>query len=378
MEGLFIITSNQLKQKILPVKYPPITSYPDIANFFSIVLNYKSCFDWVVNEFIYLEAPKQDILETNYFGMNFCTPILPWKGCPYLSYNSINRDIVDNKWSCFIDFLIDLVNYNYYINVNLNMYFIPLHKNYRKSHSPHKTLVYGYNYEKMIFNVADFYKDNLYTFAEISFSDIELSYRNFDLTNEISKKLPTDISMIKLKNDCHYTLDIQLFIERLKDYLSSINPRNRYKIPTNQSDKSFCEYGMNIYGVLQRYLDLIIEDKPVFNIYQNNEQRGIDIRNFYTLCDHKKIIFLSLEHLYRNGYLNVEQEILKEFKNIKNETEIMYRMLLKYKINNNKAILEKIKTKLIIVSKKEKEILEIILKNVHIRTDHILYQKEFL
>lgn len=56
------------------------------------------------------------------------------------------------------------------------MYYISAYDNYMKRHMLHIILIYGYDFDKQIFYVADFFKNSKYAFSTCSFQNIGEGY----------------------------------------------------------------------------------------------------------------------------------------------------------------------------------------------------------
>lgn len=194
---MYAIENNLNIKKILPVKYPPITSFPQYADFLSIALVEDRSLHWLYSHFIQLRG----YYKKGYPYIKF-DDLPPIEECPFCNEHILKRNFILNKWKDIVDFCIYSINLGYYIIINVDRYFLPVFDGYNKIHNIHPTLIYGYNIEKAIFNVADFYKDNKYSYSIVNFEDLNKAFINFKFSKSIirdnSKRDISDIHASKL------------------------------------------------------------------------------------------------------------------------------------------------------------------------------------
>ncbi len=123
-------------EKILPMNYPVITSYPTHANILSCVTQYEDSMQWFYDYYIQLFGGR-DVSQGCY--MDFFAPI-PWKSCPWINYQRISRDLIAKKWDSITEFFIECINSGYYLFLYLDQFHIPDSGHHQKYHS-HANLI---------------------------------------------------------------------------------------------------------------------------------------------------------------------------------------------------------------------------------------------
>lgn len=276
-------------KKILPVAYPPITSFPAVAQALSIVFRDKEkIMPWFIPRYIQLYAFKEKNPKKTYeISANF------FDAASDLTYNLksyvLPRDLINGKWSSFSEFIVDCVDRGYYLNLSMNMYYFPCSHAYQNEHFMHFPMIYGYDDELKTFNVADFYKNLVYSFEEVTYDEMEQAYINttFDeLKGGARFDFWHQVCFWQYREDVDFEFDVKEFISVLEDYLQG-RDRTQLFIRTQKYEQTDCHYGINFYDAVIHCL--------------NNEQ--YDLRPLHLLCDQKKALLMKLEYLAVNKYI---------------------------------------------------------------------------
>lgn len=156
------IKSGLLTRKILPVNYPMITTYTQHAHLLSILTYYEYTKGWIYSNYIQLYMNRDYKHNWGDFYFPFPYELRPSDTCKWILSQKIKRDTVIKKGSV-IDFIIDSINSDNYVHTMLNYYYVPVSVHYKKTHSHHDMLIYGYDLDKKIFHVADFFRYGKYT-----------------------------------------------------------------------------------------------------------------------------------------------------------------------------------------------------------------------
>lgn len=97
-------------RKVLTCEYPPITSYPLIANMLSVLWAYKKdTINWISDRFIQLVGHKQKITGQSGIGTfyeyetSYNRPM--FLSCPYLYVSRIDRTILNHCKFSFLTFV---------------------------------------------------------------------------------------------------------------------------------------------------------------------------------------------------------------------------------------------------------------------------------
>jgi hypothetical protein len=283
-----------VSQKILPMKYPPITSFHYHADLLSVLLNYDQCLPWFYNNFIQLFIHSNvEILDGIREGiiLDFYTPYSNWKNCPHIYYQRINRNFVSKKWNSIIDFIIDTIDMDYYVYLDADQFFIPENTwCYKKVHKIHDMFIYGYDFQKKILYFTEYLTEaRKYTYSRVTFLDFEKSYNSMLQIMQLNKNKIGNANGIEMisyrKYKLDYQFDISLAIDYLEDYLTGRNTYKRFRSPNTQWYME-CNFGIKIYENIIKILKLILQ-----------KETRIDQRFFHVLWDHKKIMLLRIKFI---------------------------------------------------------------------------------
>lgn len=301
-------------KKILPftcdVKF---TSYPYLADYLSI-----------------LESNGNDctgIMFNNYIEIFY----KPWKGqIRFLNHLNIQSNLEILKFhyplSSPIDFVIENINRNRYVVIVLKLEKIILDDRSQAINIYHNWLLYGYDLNKRILNIAGYvYKNGLnrYENFELSFSDFlsslpqsdeETNYQTNIMFNHLCsiKKSysPEKINVVKIKHS------IKKFV---------------YKFPP-------LIYNGNIYSRLIFHIKLFSKSSFI-----PHNRSLLDMRDFKTLYENKLIIFEIISSFSEN------EEIINGYKEVRDYAFSILLLVTRY--NNNLSIEKKIKIQRIVIEK---------------------------
>ncbi|WMJ86430.1 carbohydrate-binding protein [Anaerocolumna sp. MB42-C2] len=305
--------------KILPMKYPEITSYPHHANLLSILSYNEDKMSWFYNYYFQLAIYKEG---DNRLDFNIGYSINQFiKNCPYITHHGLSREFINKKCLSFSDFIIDSVNLGYYVYFVVDKFYIPAYgMNY---HVQHDMLVYGYNTEKQTANIADFFKGGKYNYTECSFSEMEEAYfagNDLDWLDGV---------ILLKENSNGFIFNIDLLKNYITDYLNSYNSNNRTVIINNSLTDDKYAFGLSIYDILEKHI-------------KKTSQGIFDIRPYHVLWDHKKYILLLIKYLFKNGMLKNADYFNKCFTLIEHKALMLRNLMLKYKISGNSLIIDKL------------------------------------
>ncbi len=320
-------------KKVLELNNPPITSFPALAGLLGIVYNEKTV-PWFVNNFIQIVTIKEFEFINEYYS-NFYDDLpnnrVPQQAlCPFIKTLILNRDSVDND---YIEHFIEKQIYDlYYIEIYLDLYFISVSEFYHREHFMHPVLIHGYDSEKKVFYIADFFK-NRYESVETSYEEIKDSAKTIRYESRVLNKdyysfRFDTIKMFKYVKS-NYKFSITLFKKVLYDYLNEKDSFEKYCCYPMICDKKVI-YGIGIYRALR------------YNVENANEY--IDVRPFYVVYDHKSAMIVRITYLEQNGYVKEDDsDILKhKFIELTSETKKMISIILKFNITRDRRLKNKI------------------------------------
>ena len=343
---------------------PIISTWPDNSALFSTILTKDSGLDWILNYFVQMKGTVIAIQNDNSFEdqfenehknksgkkkLNSTRPLLSflperdpiaignmWELCPFINTFDLNREIINTMYENFSDFAIDLINNHYYIWTTLHQ------KDIRGGNDIHNCYIIGYDLKKKTITIKDHINHGKYAPMELSFDKFNLAHKMFiehtDAWFKRSGKILYKTAYMVKTNHYTYSFNIKLMIALIIDYLSSTDSMGFVS-----KFRSFDEiyfwgkvkkkvYGVACYDLLQHYLSDLIQNETI-----------PDSRIFTFLVDHKKLMHLRVEYLYKNNYISKSPELVESFRQIKEQTITVLNLFLKYQINSDNTILVQIK-----------------------------------
>ncbi len=336
----------ELTKKVLPVTYPMITTYTHHAHLLSILSNYEDIYPWIFSNYIQLYINKDYIHNWGDFYFPFPYESRPSDTCKWILTQAIHRDTIERKWESIINFIIDSINSNNYVHTNVNYFYMPLGPIYNKYHYNHDILIYGFDLNEEVLYVADFFDMGKYSYEKISFSDFSKAYSTYSLAENIDY-LYSMVYSYNINSKCDYMFSIENISNSIKSYLFASIPE--YWDCYNNDNRKDIVFGVEIYTTLKNYINRI----------RSSCESDIDIRPFYMLYDHKKIMVLRFKYLYEHGYYkNCNSENIIGFTKIESQTKNIVYLLIKYNISKSNKILDEVINLLNIIENNEKNILK--------------------
>lgn len=335
---------------------PLINCYPNYGHIFSIVGKYtQNYLPWIFNHFVQLYAPKGF---KHGIRADFATPEL-FKSFPWIDTDHISRTIVKNKWDNILDFVKEYINNGYYIYTLLDVSKISFYK--AQTFWCHDPLIYGYNDEKQLIYFADNYKNGKYLIGQTSYKELIEASLAFDNNTNVVDFLKGhycikyrtlyDFGNCRFADDYCYKFNRELFFNLIEDYLCQRNSFKRWSSPQNLVEEEDDNvWGIGIYPFLQSYLD-----------YVKKTEIKIDLRSFYVLCEHKKLLKKIFDFLVLKENYIIPKNCVALFEECIVLGSTICNLCLKYNLSSKGDIIEKIKDRILKLEEKEKNLLSLIL-----------------
>lgn len=332
---------------ILPVTPPLVTTYTHHAHFLSILSNYKCTYEWIMENYIQLYMYRDNYIPWGDFYFPATHEVRPFDTCKWISSQKIHRDLAVSKWGSIIDFIIEQINSNDYIHTMVNYYYVPLCDIYGKYHFCHDIFIHGYDMNKKILYVSDFFKGGKYSREEISFSDFSLAFSMYNCAGN-DDYLFGKINLYKFNNEYtnKYRFSFSAVINSIKKYLLG-DCLEYWSIYDYENNKNNTAFGIEVYSSIINYIKKTA-----------NNGTDIDIRPLYLVYDHKSIMAARLKYLYKQGYLdNFNYDNIERFTEIISKTRTVVNIIIKYNITKDKILIDRVVNTLNDVKKEEIEIL---------------------
>jgi hypothetical protein len=335
-----------IEQKILPVSDPFITTYTQHAHLLSILTHYKSAMPWIFSNYIQLYINKNYSHQWSDFYFPFPYELRPSDTCKWIMSQKLHRCIVERKWASVIDFIIESINSDNYVHMMINYFYVPLNKHrYMKKHMHHDIFVYGYDTKESVFYVSDFFEFGIYSHGRLSFRDFDHAFLTDKLTTN-HDYLNGLVYLYKYNENCDYKYSSKNITNSIKSYLFGTVPE--YWDMYNRDNKDDIVFGKEIYTTLKNYIS--------GEVAKNSAQ--LDIRPFYLLYDHKKIMALRLRYMHeQEEFANYGNGNLSEIDEIENMANVVVKYIIKFNRVRRNSIIENVIDKLECMEKKEFETL---------------------
>lgn len=332
-------------RKILQVQNTPITTYPHTANVASMLWNDPKIYPWLMNCFI--KPFGWDLCGLDYEDFWFLD-------CPVVQCERLNRKIAVQKWGDCLSFVKDIINEDYYVYLCVMTDCISA---YKQMKGPHDMMIYGYDDEKQILYIADFFNQR-YSFSTTSYNEFlnavdfsQKEYTHFWVFHD-------DIIMMK---PCYY--DNKVFFpdrvkESLADYINAEPSKFIYtRIRENTSSEMFKYlYGKDCYKILHHHIEHNLRTNELLQYWKHA---------FHLMSEHKFLMCERIKYMGNSGFLLDWKKYLLEYKNLFELHKLCETMYLKYAITRQQKVLNKIMVRLQGIEKIETDLLTDIIENIN-------------
>lgn len=343
------------KRVILPVNYPPITSWQWHASLFSILANEEYALNWIYSNYIQLRCyPETDEITGNsIFLFDFIPGDSSLKECPYLLSEIITQEQIKAYTNDLLAFLLKTLDLSYYIFGICDETDI-LNRGRRILH---QLFIYGYDLGSRVFYVGDFTFARKYTYTTVSFDKVVNGFLNVRKGEDFvfNHNYKDMIGLYLLKKNIqekYYSFDIKLVKRTLNEYLNGIDTKEHFSQMRNINETN--RFGINTYDSFVKQINLI----------KSNVTNWYDYRPFHIAYDHKVLMEKRLKYMMDKKYIPFDQEILNQY-NIVEKTMLKARnTFIKANVIKDTELLEKIKLYLLEAKEKEIEVLSIIEKQL--------------
>lgn len=283
--------------------------------------------------------PKENNFEhwfySNYIQLHCSEHLDDYMDVPLTFYSAVNKEfryLLKNpwieqdpvKWNVLkkyvniLDFVKDLIDNQYYIELHLDEFYIEKRQAYQKYHNPHGNMIYGYDQDEKKLYLLGYDENRVFYKSTVSYKAFVQAFEN------VPEEVLDMFTMKRLFPCIEYKMQKDVVKKYLQEYLDGTDSSYRDDLLSNQLGRL---YGVNIYTALT-----------------NNVDKLDDYRNIFLLVEHKKIMKDRVAFMNRIGMLTNEQyekldikatEILKLFVKMKN-------MTLKYCFKSTEKMKEKL------------------------------------
>ena len=277
-------------KKCLPIGEPPVTGYMHHLYPLSILARDTVYLPWFYCHYIQLRQFERRGL--NFYLHPFYREFFT---CPLLESNRVDRRLAGGKPDEVTGFVLECLERNYYVQLDVDYFYIPQGAYYQRVHFLHELLLNGFDRSQSIFTASGYGGDGSHVSFAVGFAEFERA-----LSTAFSPEGGPDWLQDKVENpqvvlyqyrpSAQCTFDLVQAREELIDLYQSRNTSTRLRIlaePRARGDL----WGMDTYQFLAGLLD---EPEAAEN------DLLISLRIFW---EHKKCMAARLGYMEGQGLL---------------------------------------------------------------------------
>ena len=356
-------------EKKLPLGTPPIISYLFHMYPLSILAQDDAFLPWFYSTHIQLfNFPGEEL---KFYTHPFCTRHeirhLYYQACPFLDVQTIDRNLLSLAPTDLVPQLIGFVDRGYYVQIDVDFFYLPDRLHYRRSHFIHDLLVSGYDTQTQTLEISGFDAEGRYAVSTLPFAAMiqALSFTragHIEQTRQSEPSLPswfiasmTDRPRLFLYKHLlgqRFTFDPISVTEQLEDYLAARDTSRRFRLLAVPREGGV--WGTDVYAFLK-------ENTTALSVYPA-AYRDIPLRLFW---EHKKCMQARLCHMEEAGYLDPEDRLSIRFDAIAKKASSLRLVMLRWKTHHRSETLERACDMLDLIATEERPLLEEALERLH-------------
>lgn len=320
--------------RVLPIATPQVHGYTHHAHQLSIVSADDKVLPWFYSNYIQLYS----------WGGQICDPLVDffsydgrYPRFPALNGNWLTKEFLAKARIDILEFIIDSIDSNYYVEIIVDEYYIPNKSMYKVESFTHANLIYGYDKDSRIFHLIGFDKSFMFTKIEVAFEHILEGFVNSPFAG-IGLFGETGLEYSNTSLEVNMDL-IKMYLE---DYIESRNSFVHFR-PAD------ARFGLDTYQWYKEY-------------FLKNED--MDVRPFHIFWEHKKVMLNRFSFLAEQGYLKNAEAIITKYRNIAKYFVNERLMLVKAIMDQDMEIFRGIGRELDNIATQEREILKEALSNM--------------
>ncbi len=281
----------------LPITESPICGLQYLAYPLVISLKYDN-YPWFFNNYIQLEAPKEAFLDS--WGCNVTFSGGWFQNVPCIEYQIIKRVDFLNNSQGIVSQINNFLAKDWYIYSIFDEFFVPDRISYRSKHNLHDFLLFGTDLTEEYYTILGYGKNSILDESTISFRGFVDAFES-QFNDSIN-----DVNIYRINKTYKSEFNLKQVYELLCEYLKSQSSSHLYKYNVPFNDSKI--YGFEVYDFVIRYFQSLAQDAE-----------NSDIRPLCILYEHKSCMVMRLEYMLKNSHINISQDLLDMFIEIKAE-----------------------------------------------------------
>ena len=348
-------------QRTLPLHPPPIRSYLFHAYSLSILAQADAYLPWLYSTHIQLfNFPGEEL---KFYTHPLCTRHevrhLYFQACPFLDVQTIDRRVLGLGIEDFVPWITSCIDRGYYVQIDVDFFYLPDRPHYQQHHFIHEVLVSGYDTEDRTLVLSGFDEQGGYAVSRVPFDVVERAC-SFTREGHIQQALQAGrplpawffqamedrprVFLYKYLPDQPYAFDPCAVADQLTDYLSAADTSQCYRLLA--APRVGGCWGTGVYPFLQREL----ENPAAY--------RDIPWR---ILWEHKTCMQARLQYMETQGYLDPAEQLGIRFGVVERKTRSLRLVLLRWKTHQRPDTLTRACDMLDAIATEEQPLLERVL-----------------
>lgn len=338
-----------MRKKILSLPDPIVGSWPEHNYLLSMLQSEETGYDWIMNMYVQTYGSRYTVEgsfdETRltfypYGNQNFKTGV--YDVCPMIFEFRIPREIILNKYSTFLEFVMESIDSGRYMSVMLErtalsgVYIDELAPEERLKYEyyPHAINIYGYDLERKVIHCVDHFEHGIYSKKEIPIEYFEHAFYITGLPDGVGY-YESQVRLYSVESNYKHKFNKDILIQLLEEYCNPIKKIDYlYIYVTTPYEKTNNEvkFGVEAYELLIGYLERYIEDC----------EDTLDLRSISYLHDHKKLMRLRVEYLMEHKYIEDDIQLLDRFKELEMRTIQLSKLGIKARMSKKERHIRRI------------------------------------
>ncbi len=313
-----------MTKKCLPIGKPPITGYMHHLYPLSILARDTAYRPWFYCHYIQLRQFEGR-------GLNFYLhPFYrEFSTCPLLESNRVDRRLAGDKPDEVTKFVLECLERDYYVQLDVDYFYIPQGVYYQRVHFLHELLLSGFDWRQGTFTASGYGRDGSYGRFAVGFAEFEralsTAFRPEGGPDWLQDKVENpQVVLYYYRSSAECAFDLVQAREELTDLYLSRNTSTRLRIlaePRNRGDL----WGMDTYQFLAGLLD-----EPE----ATEDELLISLRIFW---EHKKCMVARLEYMEGQGILPEEVGFARRYSDIASRANQIRMVVLRNQMRGKKA-----------------------------------------
>ena len=311
-------------KKCLPIGEPPVTGYMHHLYPLSILARDTAYLPWFYCHYIQLRQFEGR-------GLNFYLHPFhrEFSTCPLLESNRVDRRLAGGKPDEVTEFVLECLERDYYVQLDVDYFYIPQGVYYQRVHFLHELLLSGFDRSHSTLIASGYGRDGSHIRFAVGFAEFEQALSTaFSLEGGpdwLQDKVEnSQVVLYQYRPSAKCAFDIVQAREELTDLYQSRNTSTRLRIlaePRNSNDL----WGMDTYQFLTSLLGEpdAAEDDSL-----------ISLRIFW---EHKKCMAARLEYMEGQGFLPKDVGFARRYSDIASRANQIRLVVLRNRMRRTKT-----------------------------------------